>query len=303
MGSFILRRLLAALPVLFLISLISFGLVHFIPGDFVDALYPSDFTESMETREFLVEKYGLNDPIPVQYLRWIGQVTTGNLGQSVRYNNEDVLTLIVRNLPPTLALTGSSLLIGIALGLPAGTLAALRRNSRLDLTITVAALAGSSVPSFAIGTLFLLIFTIRLDWLPSINHLLLPSLTLGIGVAGILARTIRAGMIEELGKDYVRTARSKGLREQRVIVAHVLRNSLFSTVTILGILLGSLLGGAIVVEQLFVWQGIGWLVLQAISYRDYALVQGIVLFMALAFVLVTLLVDIVYALLDPRVAR
>ncbi|CAN5655634.1 ABC transporter permease [soil metagenome] len=303
MGRLFLSRLASTIPVLILISVFSFVLIHFIPGDFIDALYPSDFTESMETREHLVRKYGLDQPLPVQYARWASELARGNLGQSIRYNNEDVLQLILTNLPPTLALAGASLAIGIAIGLPAGTLAALRRNSRLDLSITTFALIGSSIPSFAIGTILLLVFAIRLDWLPAINHLLLPSLTLGIGIAGILARTIRAGMIEELNRDYVRTARAKGLSEKRVVLIHVLRNSLFSLVTILGILVGTLLGGAIVVEQLFVWQGIGWLVLQAITYRDYALVQGVVLFMALIFVLVTLIVDITYALLDPRVTR
>jgi peptide/nickel transport system permease protein len=302
-GRFILVRTLAAIPVLFLVSVFSFALIYFIPGDFVDALYPSEFTESRETRDYLVAKYGLDQPLPVQYLRWVREVARGNLGQSVRYNNEEVSTLIAENLPPTLALAGASLVIGLGIGLPAGTLAAIKRNSPFDLGITALALAGSSIPSFAVGTIFLLVFAIRLDWLPAINHLFLPSLTLGIAIAGVIARTIRAGLIEELGKDFVRTARAKGLTERRILFLHVARNSLFSTITILGILLGSLLGGAIIVEQLFVWQGIGWLILQAISYRDYALVQGIVLFMATAFVLVTLLVDITYALLDPRVNR
>jgi ABC-type dipeptide/oligopeptide/nickel transport system permease component len=303
MAKFVAQRLISTIPVLMLISVISFSLMHFVPGDFIDALYPSDFTESMETREHLVRRYGLDQPLPVQYGRWLGQIAQGNLGYSIRYNNEGVLGLIISNLPPTLALAASSLAIGMGIGLPIGALAAIRRNSRFDLSITAFALIGSSVPSFAIGTILLLVFAIRLDWLPAINHLLLPSLTLGIGISGILARTIRAGLIEELNKDFVRTARAKGLDERRVIAVHVLRNALFSLVTILGILLGTLLGGAIVVEQLFVWQGIGWLVLQAITYRDYALVQGIVLFMALVFVLVTLLVDITYAVLDPRVTR
>lgn len=300
MAPLILRRLLAAIPVCLIISLISFMLIHFIPGDFIDALYPSEFTESRAIRDRLAERYGLNEPLPLQYVRWLGQVARGNLGHSVFYK-EEITALIWRNLPATLALTASSLGIGLAVGLPAGILAALRRNRPTDLVITSFALGGSSIPSFAIGTVLLLVVAVRLGWAPAINGLFLPALTLGIGIAGILARTIRAGLIEELGQDYVRTARAKGLDSHVVLTRHALRNSLFSTVTILGLLLGSLMGGAIVVEQLFVWQGIGWLVLQAINYRDYALVQGVVLFMAVAFVLVTLLVDIAYAVLDPRV--
>lgn len=299
MGASVGRRLAATLPVLGLISLVSFGLIHVVPGDFVDALYPSEFTESRQTRDLLVARYGLDRPLPEQYARWLGRALRGDLGFSVRYG-EPVGPLIARNLPPTLALAGSSLLLGLALGLPAGIAAALRRNSGLDVAVTAVALVGSSVPSFAVGTLLLFVFAVRLGWLPVLDHLLLPAVTLGVGVAGVLARTVRAGMIDELGKEYVRTARAKGLTPRAVVLHHLLRNALFSTVTIAGLLLGGLLTGAIVVEQLFVWQGIGWLVLQAITSRDYALVQGVVLFMAVAFVLVTLVVDLASAALDPR---
>lgn len=300
MGRYLARRLLATAPALLLVSLISFGLIRLAPGDIVDALYPSDFTASPELRERLVRQYGLDQPLPVQYVAWLGQVAGGNLGVSIRHNRP-VLALILETFPSTLLLAVGSLALGLCIALPAGIFAARRRNTAADVGVSALALAGVSVPSFSLGTILLLVFAVHLHWLPAIGHPLLPIVTLGLAAAGVLTRTIRGGVLDELDKDYVRTSRAKGLRERSVLVRHVLKNSLFSTVTVFGVLLGAQLSGAIVVEQVFAWQGIGWLVLQAIAFRDYALVQGVVLFIAATFVGVTFVVDLAYAALDPRV--
>lgn len=300
MTRYLLRRLLATVPALLLVSVISFGLIRLAPGDVVDALYPSDFATTPEIREGLVRQYGLDRPLPVQYLAWLGQVVQGNLGVSLRHNRP-VLALVLETFPATLLLAAGSIALGLAIALPAGILAATRRDGPLDVAISTLALAGISVPSFSLGTVLLLVFAVHLRWLPAIGSPVLPIVTLGLAAAGILSRTVRGGILDELDRDYVRTARARGLTERAILLKHVLKNGLFSTVTIFGVLLGVQLSGAIVVEQVFAWQGLGWLVLQAIGFRDYALVQGVVLFIAASFVGVTLLVDVLYAALDPRV--
>lgn len=294
------RRLLATLPALLLVSIISFGLLRLAPGDLVDALYPADFLMAPGMREQLVRQYGLDQPLPVQYVSWMGQILQGNLGMSVRHN-QPVRALILTTFPNTLLVAAGSLALGLCIAVPAGIVAASRRNTAVDVLISTSALLGISVPAFSLGTVLLLVLAVHLHWLPAINHPALPILTLGLVTAGILTRTLRGGILDELDRDYIRTARAKGLTERSVMLRHVLKGSLFSTVTVFGVLLGAQLSGAIVVEQVFAWPGLGSLILQAIAFRDYALVQGAVLFIAVVFVGVSLIVDVAYAALDPRV--
>ena len=303
-------RVVTTLPVLWVVVTVVFLMIHLVPGDPIvqmlgDGATAGDIAE-------LRHAYGLDLPLGTQYVRyWIG-LLHGNLGQSLRLH-DSVLHLILQRYPYTLALTIAAMVIGVGIAIPAGVASARRANRWPDRAIGFASLVGLSFPNFALGPILILVFAIDLALLPVsgagvgagdfVRHLVLPAITLGSGLAAILTRMVRTSMLEELGQDYIRTARAKGLSENVVVYRHALRNALNPVLTVIGLQFGSLLAGAIVTETIFGWPGIGRLTLSAISNRDYALVQGCILAIGLSYVLVNLLTDSVYALADPRMRR
>ncbi|MBI2525229.1 MAG: ABC transporter permease [Candidatus Rokubacteria bacterium] len=312
MIEFLARRVLVLIPVLFLMSVIVFGVLRLIPGDPVDVMMGSDQVDA-EARQALRHELGLDLSLPHQYLRWVGRVGRGDLGRSVR-NRESVLALIADKLPKTLLLATASALVALAVALPLGIVAAVRRNTAADYAAMVIALLGVSVPNFWLGILLVLGFALGLGWLPSqgyaslithpgeaLQYLVLPALTLGLAMAGVVTRMVRSSVLEAIGQDYVRTARAKGLSERGVVWKHALKNALIPTVTVVGLQFGTLLGGAVVVEQVFSWPGIGWLVVHSIFARDYPVVQGVTLVVGVLFVVINTAVDVLYSALDPRV--
>lgn len=312
MIEFLARRLLVLIPVLFFMSVIVFGVLRLIPGDPVDVMMGADQVDA-QTRQALRHELGLDLSLPHQYLRWVGRVVRGDLGRSVR-NRESVVALIADKLPKTLLLTAASSLVALVVALPLGILAAVRRNTGADYAAMVFALVGVSVPNFFLGIVLVLAFAVGLGWLPSqgyaslivhpgqaLQYVLLPALTLGLAMAGVVTRMVRSSVLEAIGQDYVRTARAKGLSERGVVWKHALKNALIPTVTVVGLQFGTLLGGAVVVEQVFSWPGIGWLVVQSIFARDYPVVQGVTLVVGVLFVVINTTVDVLYSVLDPRV--
>src|ERR1700677_2692831 len=305
----IFTRLALTLPVVWLVVSLVFLLIHLGPGDPLlqmlgDAATPADITA-------LRHQYGLDQPLCTQYLRYWNGVLHGDLGSSIRLHST-VATLIAARYPYTLALTLTALAFGLALALPAGILAAVRRGRWVDQVLSVVSLFGLSVPGLALGPVLILIFSIRLGWLPvsganagggrwiDWHYLVLPSIAMGASLAAILTRMVRTAMLEELGQDYIRTARAKGLSEAAVVCRHALPNALVPIITVVGLQFGALLAGAIVTETIFSWPGLGRLTVTAISGRDYALVQGSLLAIGLTYVLVNLLTDLTYRLVNPR---
>jgi ABC-type dipeptide/oligopeptide/nickel transport system permease component len=296
-------RLLFALPALWLILTMVFLLVHLVPGDPVAQMLGEGARAEDLTQ--LRHALGLDLPLPVQYGRYLSGVLHGNLGESFRFQ-QPVLNVVAEHYPATLELAVVALLICALIGIPAGVLAAHKRGERTDHAVGVLTLFGLSVPNFALGPVLILLFSVVLGWLPvsgrgGISHLILPAFTLGAALAAILTRMVRTSVIEELSADYVRTARAKGVSESGVLFRHALRNALIPVLTILGLQFGTLLAGTIVTESIFSWPGIGRLAVQAISARDYPLLQGCILLIAISYVFVNLLTDLVYALVDPRV--
>jgi peptide/nickel transport system permease protein len=296
-------RLLFALPALWLILTMVFLLAHIVPGDPVAQMLGEGARAEDLTQ--LRHALGLDLPLPIQYGRYLSGVLHGNLGESFRFQ-QPVLKVVAEHYPATLELAAVALLICALIGIPAGVLAAHKRGERTDHTVAVLTLFGLSVPNFALGPVLILLFSVVLGWLPvsgrgGISHLILPSFTLGAALAAILTRMVRTSVIEELSADYVRTARAKGVSESGVLFRHALRNALIPILTILGLQFGSLLAGTIVTESIFSWPGIGRLAVQAIGARDYPLLQGCILLIAVSYVFVNLLTDLVYALVDPRV--
>lgn len=300
MGRYVFQRLLHSIPVLFFTSVIVFLAMRLIPGDPINALFPPEASITEEAKEGLRHRFGLDQPLALQYFYWLGRTVRGDFGISI-VSRRPVEGLIREKWPKTAALALTSLLIGVIIAVPLGVVAAVWRGRRWDLLTTTLAMAGISMPAFALGLLLILIFSVHLHWLPSLGNLILPAVTQGIGIAAILVRTVRSDMIHQLDSDYVRTARAKGLKERYLLGRHVLRNALIGTVTMIGWVLGYQLGGAIVVEQVFTWPGIGLLTVQGIYNRDYPIVQATVLVIAFSYVVVNLLVDLTYAVLDPRV--
>lgn len=306
------RRALNAIPVLLLITLGVFALQH-LTGDPVQALIGGDIASTPELEERLRQDLGLNDPMPVQYLRWLGNVLTGDLGRSIQ-NHRPVHETIADRLPVTLQLALCAWAIGVAISLPLGTIAAVKRNTWIDHTATVMALSGVAIPAFWMGLMFILIFGVWFQVLPpsgfvllwedpvdGVRHLILPALTLGLHQTGSLTRQMRSSMVEVLSQDYIRTARSKGLVERSVILGHGARNALLPVLTILGIQAGGLIAGTVVVEQVFAIPGMGRLALSAVTSQDIPLVQGFVLLAAIAVVSANLITDVLYGVLDPRI--
>ncbi len=301
-----LKRLLVTLPVLWLVVSIVFLLIHLVPGDPVVQMLGEG--ASGADVQALRHAYGFDQPLPVQYGHYLAGALRGNLGQSLRLR-EPVLHLVLERYPYTLALAFAALLLGVLGSVPAGVWAAVHRDRWQDRLVGVTSLTGLSFPNFALGPLLILLFSIRLGWLPVsgsgsgwafLTHLVLPSVTLGLGLAAVLTRMVRTAMLEELGQDYIRTARAKGLTERSVVYRHALRNALVPVLTVVGLQFGSLLAGAIVTETIFSLPGLGRLTLSAISNRDYALVQGCILAIGLTYVLVNLLTDVLYTVVNPR---
>jgi len=308
---FLLQRLAISLVTLAVISLIVFTGVRMIPGDPARVLAGTDADEA--GLEEVRARYGLRDPLPVQYLRWLSLAVRGDLGESIR-TREPVVRTVVRKIPITFELACLSLLVALAIAIPVGVLSAVRRNSLWDYAASALALCGLSVPSFWLGIMLILLVSVRLGWLPAsgfvplfqdplgnLQRMVMPALVLGTGLAAVLMRQTRNAMIEVLGADYIRTARSKGLAPRAVVFRHAIRNGLVPVVTILGLQTGALMGGAVVTEQIFVVPGFGRLIVEAVFTRDYPLVQGVVLITASAYVGVNLLVDLSYSLLNPRI--
>ena len=300
------RRLLVTLPVLWLVVTIVFLLIHLVPGDPIVQMLGEGATGADIAA--LRHTYGFDQPLPVQYEHYLRGVGRGDLGMSLRLQRP-VLRLVAERYPYTLALALAAMALGILLAVPAGVWSATRRGRAGDRVVGVVSLTGLSFPNFALGPILILLFSIRLGWLPVSGsgsgwgffaHLVLPAVTLGSGMAAILTRMVRTAMLEELGQDYVRTARAKGLTEHAVIYRHALRNALIPVITVIGLQFGSLLAGAIVTETIFSLPGIGRLTLSAISNRDYALVQGCILAIGLTYVGVNLLTDVAYTLVNPR---
>ncbi|QIB03702.1 ABC transporter permease [Pseudomonas fluorescens] len=307
---FILRRLLSAIPTLILVSLFVFTLQKLLPGDPVLAMAGEERDPAV--MEYLRDKYRLNDPIPVQYLNWVGNVLTGDFGTSLR-TEQPVTTLLASKLPVTLELAVLALLIALLIGIPTGIISAVRKGTVVDYGANVIALSGISIPHFWLGILLIMVFAVKLQWLPAsgfvpvgedfgqnLKTLILPAFVLGAGLSGILMRHTRSAMLEVLRTDYVRTARAKGLRPRTVILKHALRNALMPIVTLTTLLFGELLGGAVLTEQVFSIPGFGKMIVDAVFNRDYAVVQGVVLCIAIGFLLLNLLADVLYRMIDPR---
>ncbi|WP_158819429.1 ABC transporter permease [Granulicella sp. S156] len=304
------RRFFLTLPVLWLVVTVVFLLIHIVPGDPIVQMLGEGATAADIAG--LRHAYGLDAPLSEQYLHYWRGIGHADLGQSLRLH-DSVLHLVLQRYPYTLALTVAAMLIGVGLAIPAGVVSARRRDRWPDRSLGLLSLVGLSFPNFALGPILIIVFSIGLGWLPVsgagvgtsdfLRHLVLPAITLGLGMAAILTRMVRTSMLEELGQDYIRTARAKGLSEQTVVYRHALRNALNPVLTVVGLQFGSLLAGAIVTETIFGWPGLGRLTLSAISNRDYALVQGCILAVGLTYVLVNLLTDAAYAIVDPRMRR
>jgi ABC-type dipeptide/oligopeptide/nickel transport system permease component len=296
-------RLLFALPALWLIVTMVFLLAHIVPGDPVAQMLGEG--ARADDLQQLRHALGLDVPIPIQYGRYLKGVVHGNLGESFRFQ-QPVTRVILEHYPATLELAAVALGVCILIGIPAGVLAAHKRGEKTDHAVGVLTLFGLSLPNFALGPVLMLVFSVVLGWLPvtgrgGIPHLVLPAFTLGAALAAILTRMVRTSVIEELSADYVRTARAKGVSESGVLFRHALRNALIPILTILGLQFGTLLAGTIVTETIFSWPGIGHLTVQAITARDYPLLQGCILLIAVSYVVVNLVTDMVYAVVDPRV--
>jgi peptide/nickel transport system permease protein len=307
----VVHRVFISIVTLFVISLIVFTGVRMIPGDPARVMGGTDADPA--GLEEIRQKYGLHDPIPVQYLRWMGLALRGDLGESIR-TREPVVRTVARKIPITMQLAGFSLVIAIGIAIPAGVFSAVKRNTVWDLLANAVSLCGISIPSFWLGIMLILLLAVRLGWLPAsgfvpfwedplgnLQRMVMPAFVLGIGLAAVLMRQTRNSMIEVMSADYIRTAYSKGLAGRAVIFRHAIRNGLIPVVTILGLQMGALMGGAVVTEQIFVVPGFGRLIVEAVFTRDYPLVQGVVLITASSYVLINLLVDLSYSLLNPRI--
>jgi len=308
---FLIQRATISVVTLCVISLVVFTGVRMIPGDPARVMAGTDADAA--GLEEVREKYGLKDPIVVQYLRWAGLALRGDLGESIR-TRESVARMVAKKLPITIELACFSLLIAVGIAIPAGVVAAVRRNTVWDVLASGASLCGVSIPNFWLGIVLILFFSVRLGWLPAsgfvpfwesplanLERMLMPSFVLGTALAAVLMRQTRNSMIEVLSADYIRTAYSKGLAGRVVVFRHAVRNSLIPVVTILGLQMGALMSGAVVTEQIFVVPGFGRLIVEAVFTRDYPLVQGVVLITASSYVLINLLVDVSYSILDPRI--
>jgi peptide/nickel transport system permease protein len=310
MFAFFIRRLVTVLPTLVFVSMLIFGLQQLLPGDPAQILAGED--QNPELIAQLREKMHLDKPLPVQYGHWMGGVLQGDLGESAR-TGQPVLELILQKLPVTVQLAFMSMLIALLISIPAGIVSAVKRGSVWDHSATVFGLAGLSMPNFWLGILMILFFSVELGWLPASGYvspfenlganlaaMIMPAIVLGTGIAAVLMRHTRSSMLQVLATDYVRTARAKGLRERVVVGKHALRNALTPVITLAALELGTLLSGAVLTEQVFTIPGFGKLIIDAVFNRDYAVVQGVVLVTATAYILLNLLADMAYFVFNPR---
>ncbi|MGB3288374.1 MAG: ABC transporter permease [Burkholderiaceae bacterium] len=310
MFKLILRRVIVAIPTLILVSIVIFGLQKILPGDPVLAMAGEERDPAV--LDFLREKYRLNDPLPTQYVAWIKEVSQGNLGVSLR-TDIPVTTLVAQKLPVTIHLAIMAMLFAILSGIPLGILAAVRKGTKAEFGANLFALSGMSIPNFWLGIILIMIVSVQFKLLPasgyvppgqdfwlSMKTILMPSLVLSTAIAAYLMRHTRSAMLEALSADYVRTARAKGASERIVVLRHALRNALMPIVTLVTILFGELLAGAVLTEQIFGIPGFGKLLVDAVFNRDYAVVQGVVLCIAVGFIVLTLVADVLYILINPR---
>jgi len=312
---YLIQRILTAIPTLLGVTLLVFIAIRLVPGDAITAMLGTEAGLLTETqRESLEAYFGLDKPAPVQYFTWLGNVVQGDFGYSVRLG-KPTLTLIMERFPVTLELAFLSVLIAVTVGVSIGVLSAVYRNTFIDLLARLFALIGLAAPNFLVGTLIIYILSVYFGILPNagnyvevtedpvknLEQLIFPALTLGLSFSASVMRMTRSAVLEVLGEDYIRTARSKGLQERTVMIRHALRNALIPVVTLVGIEMGYLLGGTVIIEQIFALPGLGRLALNAISQRDYALIQGVTLFIAINFVIINIIVDLIYAALDPRI--
>lgn len=303
MGNFLLRRLLLLIPVLWGVATLVFLLLHFIPGDPVDLMLGDSALGT--DRETLRNQLGLNDPLIVQYLRYFGDLLQGDWGTSL-FSKKPVFEEIMERVPATMELMFGAMVVTILVAMPLGLIAAVSKGTWIDQGAMIFSLLGVSIPNFWLGPMLILLFSIHFDLLPvnergGLEHLILPALTLGTSLASILARITRSSVVETLQAEYIRTARSKGISELRILFRHALRNALIPIITVIGLQVGVLLSGAIITEAIFDWPGLGNLLISAINSRNYPLVQGCVLFIAGSYVIVNLVIDLLYAYLDPRI--
>jgi peptide/nickel transport system permease protein len=310
-GRLVLRRLLATIPVLVLVTAGVFALIHLTPGDPIDVMMAESVDATVKAN--LRRELGLDQPIYIQYAAWTWRLLHGDLGRSIR-NGEPVIENVSRRIRPSLQLAALAMVISLVVATPLGILSAARRNTSVDRVGTTFALFGICMPNFLLALLLIFFFGVKLRWLPisgyvdpleemlpGLRSLVLPALTLGLALAAVVTRTLRSSMLDALSEDYVRTARAKGLSESSIIRGHVLKNALIPVVTVLGLQLGTLIGGAVITEYVFALPGVGRLVVDAVFARDYPLVQGVVLLIAVGFILSNLAVDLLYGWIDPRI--
>jgi len=310
MLTFLVRRIATIVPTLIFVSMLIFGLQQLLPGDPAVVLAGEDRDPNVVA--YLREKLHLDEPLPVRYLYWIKGVLHGDLGESLRMQ-KPVQALIMEKLPVTLELASMAILIALVIGIPAGIISAVRRNSAWDYAANVVALWGLSTPNFWLGIMLILLFSVTLGWLPAsgfvspfedlkgnLAALIMPAFVLGNAIAAVLMRHTRSAMLQVLSSDYVRTARAKGLPERNVILKHALRNALIPVITLGALELGTLLSGAVLTEQVFTIPGFGKLIVDAVFNRDYAVVQGVVLFTATAYIVLNLFADIAYVIVNPQ---
>jgi len=308
---FILRRFLAIIPVLFLVSIIIFSLINVIPGDAARLFLGEEAPP--EAVAALRHELGLDQPVYVQYLRWVGGMLHGDFGYSFK-DHRPVLATVLEKIPVTGELTAASLLVAWTIAIPAGAVAAWRQRTVVDYSASAAALAGLSIPNFWLGIMLIYLFAVHLHWLPAsgwipltqdvvhnLRALVMPACVLGLVLSAVVMRQLRSSMIEVLSADFVRTAKAKGLGGWIVVVRHALRNAVIPVITVMGIQMGTLLGGAVVTETIFAVPGLGQLAVNSIYGRDYPMLEGVVLFSALAILLINLAVDILYSVIDPRI--
>jgi peptide/nickel transport system permease protein len=307
---FLTRRLLQIIPTLILVSMLIFGLQQLLPGD--PALIMAGEERDPQVLQQIREQYRLNEPIPVQYFYWMKGVLAGNLGESMRLK-ASVASLVAEKLPVTLQLAGMALLIAICIGIPAGIISAVKKETWWDYGANLFALWGLSTPNFWLGILMIFFFSVTLGWLPASGYVrlgedwkqslattIMPAFVLGNALAAVLMRHTRSAMLQAMGADYVRTARAKGLAEGRVVLKHALRNAMTPVITLLALDFGTLLSGAVLTEQIFTIPGFGKLIVDSVFNRDYAVVQGVVLVTATTYITLNLLADIAYVLVNPR---